>query len=323
MCRVLFLALGLAACKGDSKKPAPAAIEQISAVNSKSESVTDSAADWKAIEALAETKPAAGPSTALVHALKIAKDDGEDWRATLSEHSTSLADYLEGAEAIAALEKWTAEKGALPPIQSPIQLGVVTLDLFDLGRIALATAKTAKDVAAVEYLGSTLYTNGRSLLEAQIGTKLVNEAATKRKALGLPVATLRKLDMVRVLASEALSVRARGEYEMTAAGRKELAAALKQMPAHEQGNADEVSVDELIPDEAHRKGTEAFWLAALRGAQRGESRETTLARLQSATKTAPNAIKKRVDVVPKTATMIIASYESANQPAPAAAQARR
>ncbi len=316
---LLCLGLGLAACKGDSKKPAPAAVEQTTAANT----ATDSAADWRAIEALAETKTAAGPSTQLVRALKIAKEDGEDWRATLSENSTALADYLEGAEAIAALKKWTAAKGALPPIQSPIQLGVVTLDLFDLARITLATAKSPKDVEAVEYLGSQLYTTGHSLLEAQIGTKLVNEAASKRKELGLPGVALPKLDMVRVLAAEALSLRARGEYEMTEEGRKELAAALRQMPAHEKGNADEVSIDDLIPDEAHQRATQAFWVAALRGAHRGESTETTLARLESATKTAPKAVKKRVDVVPTSAKLIVASYDSANQGALAAAQARR
>jgi hypothetical protein len=311
--RLIFcLALGVAACKGDSKKPAPAAVEPSSA--------PESAADWSSIEALATTKAASGPSTELVRALEIAKTHGDEWREQLNEPYPALALFPQGADAIAALKKWAAAKGALPPIQSPIEVGVVTLDLFDMGRVALATAKTDKDIAATEYLGATLYTNGRSLLEAQIGTQLVREAAAKRKELGLPNGALPKLDLVRVLASEALSSRARGEYETTAAGRKELAAALEQMPAHESAQTT-VSVDNLIPDEAHRRANQAFWLAALTGAQRGESPDTTLARLQSATKTAPKAIKTRVEVLPTTAKMIVASYESANQPA--TAQARR
>lgn len=309
---VLCLALGLAGCKGDAKKPAPATVE--------SGSAAEPAADWSSIEALAETKPASGPSTALVRALEIAKTHGDEWREQLNEPYPALALFPQGADAVVALKKWAAAKGALPAIKSPIEVGVATLDLFDMGRVALATAKTEKDIAATEYLGATLYTNGRSLLEAQIGTQLVREAAAKRKELGLANATLPKLDLVRVLASEALSSRARGEYEMTAAGRKELAAALEQMPAHESAQTT-VSVDTLIPDEAHRRASQAFWLAALGGAQRGESTETTLARLQSATKTAPKPIKTRVDVIPTTAKMIVASYDSANQPA--TAQARR
>src|SRR4051794_17843204 len=101
--RLLFcLVLGLAACKGDSKKPTPAAVEPASAA--------DSAADWTSIEALAATQPAVGPSTELVRALEIAKTHGNEWRDQLNEPSPALAAFPQGAEAIAALKKWTAAK---------------------------------------------------------------------------------------------------------------------------------------------------------------------------------------------------------------------
>jgi hypothetical protein len=95
---------------------------------------------------------------------------------------------------------------------------------------------------------------------------------------------------------------------MTAEGRKELEAAAKEMPAHED-NA--MTAADLIPSDAERKARLAYWVAALKGAQRGESTETTLARLQSATDTAPKAVKDKLATVPMVAKSIVASAAKA------------
>jgi hypothetical protein len=290
---VLLLVLGLVACKGSSKQAGPLVNE----------------ADWKPIEALAVTPPATGASTDLTRALEIAKANADAWRDHVHDQPPSeLAAFPQGAEAVAALKAWASAKGALPAAKSPIQIGVVTLDMFSVGQVAIATAKTPEDLAPAEYLGTTLYTMGRSLLDAQIGTALVVDAAAKRKSLGLPAATLPKLDLVRVLAAEAVRSRARNEYASTAAGRQELEAAAKEMPAHE----DEAwTAAELIPSDAERKARLAYWVAALKGAQRGESTDTTLARLQSATDTAPKAVKDKLATVPTVAKSIVAAASKA------------
>lgn len=296
---VLLLVLGLVACKGSSKKEAPAPAPAM---------VSD--ADWKSVEALATAPSATGAPTELVRALEIAKPNADAWRE--HEHDQPAPDisvFPQGAEAIAALKAWAAAKGGLPPTHSPIQVGVVTLNLFGLGGIAIATAKTAADLEPAEYLGTTLYTTGRSLLDAQIGTQLVSRAALKRKQLGLPVATLPKLDLVHVLAAEAVTSRARSDYATTAEGRKELEAAAKEMPDHEKS----LTAEDLIPSDAEIKARMAFWVAALKGAQRGESTETTLARLQSAASTAPNGIKTKMEMIPKIAKSIVDSANKASQ----------
>jgi hypothetical protein len=290
---VLLLVLGLVACKGSSSQTGPDVNE----------------ADWKPIEALATTPPATGAPTDLTRALEIAKPNDDAWREHVHDRSPpELTAFPQGAEAIAALKAWAAAKGGLPPAQSPVQLGVVTLGMFSVGQVAIATAKTADDLAPAEYLASTLYTTGRSLLDAQIGTSLAEAAAAKRKSLGLPPATLPKLDLVRILAAEAVTSRARNDYAMTAEGRKELEAAAKEMPAHED-NA--MTAADLIPSDAERKARLAYWVAALKGAQRGESTETTLARLQSATDTAPKAVKDKLATVPMVAKSIVASAAKA------------
>jgi hypothetical protein len=290
---VLLLVLGLSACKGSSKQAGPLVNE----------------ADWKPIEALATTPPASGASTDLSRALEIAKTNADAWRDHVHDQPPSdLAAFPQAADAIAALKAWAAAKGGLPPARSPIQIGVVTLDMFSVGQVAIATAKTADDLAPAEYLATTLYTTGRSLLDAQIGTSLAEDAATKRKSLGLPPATLPKVDLVRILAAEAVTSRARNEYASTAAGRQELEAAAKEMPAHEDKAW---TAADLIPSDAERKARLAFWVAALQGAQRGESTETTLARLQSATDTAPKAVKDKLATVPMVAKSIVASAAKA------------
>lgn len=290
---VLCVVLGLVACKGSSKQAGPLVNE----------------ADWKAVEALATTPAAAGPPTDLVRALEIAKPNDDAWREHVHDQpAPELTVFPQGADAVAALKSWAAAKGGLPPATSPIQIGVVTLGMFSVGQVAIATAKTADDLAPAEYLAATLYTTGHSLLDAQIGTALAEDATAKRKSLDLPAATLPKLDLVRVLAAEAVTSRARNEYAMTAEGRKELEAAAKEMPAHE-GSA--LTADDLIPSEAERKARLAYWVAALQGAQRGESTETTLARLQSATDTAPKAVKDKLATVPTVAKSIVASANKA------------
>jgi hypothetical protein len=290
---VLLLVLGLVACKGSSKQSGPMVNE----------------ADWKPIEALATTPPAAGPPTDLTRALEIAKANDDRWREHVHDQpAPELTAFPQGAEAVAALKAWAAAKGGLPPAQSPIQIGVVTLGMFSVGQVAIATAKTPDELAPAEYLAATLYTAGHSLLDAQIGTTLAEDAAAKRKSLSLPAASLPKLDLVRILAAEAVTSRARTEYAMTAEGRKELEAAAKEMPAHEDSAW---TVADLIPSDAEVKARLAFWVAALKGAQRGESTETTLARLQSATDTAPKAVKDKLATVPMVAKSIVASAAKA------------
>src|SRR5512139_551349 len=144
---VLVLLAGLVACRGSSKQT-PHGNE----------------AEWKAIEALATTPSASGPPTDLERAIAIANPNGSVWREHVHDPAPTIAAFPQGADALLALKTWAAAKGALPPPRSPIQIGVVTLDMFSLGELAIATAKTADDLAPAEYLGTTLYTNGRSLL---------------------------------------------------------------------------------------------------------------------------------------------------------------
>jgi hypothetical protein len=284
---VVWLVVVLVACKDTSPKSAP------------------TAADWKPIEALAVTPPSPGDSTHLLRALELAKQHGTAWREY--KEGDDVSAFLGAADAVAALKAWADAKGALPPIESPMQLGVVTMSMSRLALISMAVAKTPAELEGVEYLAGKLVTDGRDLLEVQMGTSLVRDAAAKRKQMGAPAVAMPKLDLVRVLAAEALQTRAVIGFAATPAGKKELEAAAKEMADHER----DVGPLTVRSDAAQLTALNAFWLAALHGAQRGEPMETTLARLRSAVDSAPAAIKDEVAIIPRAVESIV---ESANEP---------
>lgn len=300
---VVWLVVVLAACKDPSGKPPTGA----------------PVADWKPIEALATTPPSTGDSNELVRALDLAKQNGNGWREHMHDQPPpDISAFPGAADALAALKAWATAKGALPPVESPMQLGVIAMSMHNIAGIAVATAKSAGDLEPAEYLGSKLVTDGRNLLEVQVGLGLLQQASNRRVALGAPPAPPPKLDLVRILAAEALQSRTTMDFADSPQGKQELDRAVKEMPEHERQSIKDVtgkSANELRPNNAQMKAMRAFWFAALSGAKRGEPTETTVARLQSAADTAPDVIKAEATIIPRSVTMLVRLHgDLANPP---------
>jgi hypothetical protein len=279
---------------------------------------------WKRIEVLAAPTHTAGSSRDLERALPLAAANGEQWRELeFRRPAPPLADYPQGAEAMALVRAWASVKGGLPKIPSPAELGSATFQVFSLGSTAAAVATNRDELAPAVYLGTLLVTNGRTLLEVQMGASILLHASHKLRDLAGPDAKAEplpapELDLVRVLAAEALHSRALLEWSMTDNGQKTLGSAMASLGSDSRELTKQVfgkDPEAMIPTKTDAAAYDAFWIAALDGAQRGEPANVTLDRLKKAAEGAPPSIKYMVTHFPQVAESITDDLERVKNPA--------
>jgi hypothetical protein len=175
---------------------------------------------WDHVAALARPAVPPGKSEHLAAALVIALRNDEAWLELSSKDPhPPLAEYPEGAAAVAELESWARDKGGLVPATSGSDLDV--LRLMTLGGMATeaATPAARASLDAAAYLGYRLVVEGRDLVEGMLGTNLLQEAVDQAHRLGVPVAGWQlptDHSLVRLLAGEALNVSPEGNAEFEA-----------------------------------------------------------------------------------------------------------
>lgn len=236
--RSLLLALALAACRA---APAPTAAPAVS------NAVTSDASRWKAVEELAAPMHAGPPSPTLDRAL--------------TERD------------VPALVQWMQESGTL---RVPSRSMIDSTAALELGHTAIATATSWEPVVAAGRLGLYLVQDGASFFEAELGIELLELAAKKLKSLGEPANGLEhpaSVDLVRIVAAEALTMRSLLETLDTPEGRATISA-----------NGWDASLYESMRQ---------FWPAALDGARRGEAAAVTLSRMRARAET----IRSSTDLV--------------------------
>ena len=103
---------------------------------------------WDHVAALARSTEPPGKSEHLAAAMAIAARNDEVWSAVRRKvPPPPLAEYPEGAAAVAELEAWARDKGGLVPA-SPLP-DPSLFELFVLGGIATETATAAPAVARI------------------------------------------------------------------------------------------------------------------------------------------------------------------------------
>jgi hypothetical protein len=317
---VVCVLLAIAACKESRAPEHDPPVQPGSAV-----SVPPSSGDaWQRIEALAVPAGTPGPSTDLERALPLAAANSDAWRELeYRRPAPPLSEYPQGAEAVAALKAWANAKGGLPPMPAPTKLGPVTMNIFSLGSTAVAVASSRDDLAPPIYLGTLLITHGRDLLEVQMGASLLSHARYKADELagyGQPKPDLipvPSLDLVRVLAAEAIHSRAMLEWSQTPAGKQEMVNAVAAAGSESRAIATELLGKDpmsMIPNEAEAAAYKVFWLAALEGAQRGEPAAVTIDRVRKAAEGAPSSIKDSVARIASVLDMLQSELDRVKNP---------
>lgn len=223
---------------------------------------------------------------------------------------------------MALFRAWAAVKGDLPKIPSPAELGATTMDVFSLGSTAAAVATNRSELAPAIYLGTLLVTNGRTLLEVQMGASILLHASNKLRDLAGPDGKAEplpapELDLVRVLAAEALHSRGLLEWSMTDNGQKTLGSAMASLGSDSRELAKHVfgkEPEDMIPTKTDAAAYDAFWIAALDGAQRGEAASVTLDRLRKSAEGAPASIKYMVTRFPQIAESITDDLDRVKNP---------
>jgi hypothetical protein len=241
-----------------------------------SESAIDESA-WKPIAELARTKLPPGPSADLSRALEIAERRGDEWR-----RAHTPAERVQSDEAIGLLVRWSRAGGGLPAME-PREV----MSAFTLGQLAIE----GDGVAAAGYLGNRLVGEGRTLLDAAVGTGLLRQAIDKAKQLGEPMAgwpVPADGVLVRIVAGEAMFV----HDARTPEGRARFEAKVAENPDLKipLGAALEFNSDD-IP---------AFWIAALAGAHAGEPDAVAIERVKRAATT--DKLKRIVATIERIAT---------------------
>jgi hypothetical protein len=261
----LLLWLVLVSCRGADREVASSDFAEPAAA----------ASTWKAIEVLARPAVAPGPAEDLERALKIAKKHHDEWtELRYAQPPTRLDEYPEGVEALAALEAWVTGNGELP-VESAVEIGSDAIAASDVGKLAIDSATPERDTSRLGVqLGIRYVQQARNLLEAQVGLTMISDA---KRALGKGIDI--ELDIVRVLAAEASFARRSIRYFQTAEGRQKRDESLRRIGRAAQTKR---ALD-ITP--AHIAAFEAFWLAALEGAQRGEPAKVSIERLRRAADT--------------------------------------
>jgi hypothetical protein len=294
--RLVCIALALAACKGKEPAREPARPSEPAGGGSAA-SPAPVLTGWSRIEALAAQVASPGPTVELERALAFASTNRAAWSALRYERpSPPLDRYPQGADAIAALQAWANAGGGLPPLESIAELGEVGRAMHDVGSLAVETATDARSLAAAGYLATQLVHQGRNLLEIQMGTALIRSARYRLRALELPVDGIEvsAVDVVRMLAAEALSSRRSLEHAASPEGRKELNDRLQAMEPEARETVKAMTGKELkalIATDEQSAALMQFWLAALDGAQRGEAANTTIERARRAAEASPAVMK--------------------------------
>ena len=295
--RIVWLMVLIAACKGGETTTAPSP----STPNVVSGSASAPMGRWETLAALAVPVATPGPSRDLERAIQIAKTHRDAWRKLRSTlPPPPLSDYAEGGETIAALEAWAAANGGLPAIESPMEFGPLALNARSVAQLAIETSTPERDTAKLGVqLGAAFVQQARNLIELQIGLSTLMDAKRKLKQpIDLDV------DFVRVLAAEALFARRSMTYFQTPQGNQELDESISKLDPNTKEMLEGVTganITELAPNKARDAALEAFWLAALEGARRGEAVSVTIARLRKTADSAAYAdtsVQQIVRVIP-------------------------
>jgi hypothetical protein len=301
--RLACALLAIVACKGsDAKDPAPAP----PVAPKPPPSVID---PWERIALIAADPHSRGPSTDLERAMVLAGDNHDAWRELRYKvPPPPLSAYAHGEEAFALLRSWAAAGGGLPATPRTENLGPELQRLSALSQFAAGAAGTREELAPASYLGTVLVTGGRNGPEVMTGVSLLKDVARKLDRLHEPKDALvvPELDLVRLLAIEALMHHRANHFVDTPEGKAWAEQSLQKL-----GNDTKEAVKDLtgqdpntwIPDKAQIAAYDAFSLAALDGAQRGEPADVTLARARKAAAAAPAPVGE-------TESALIGMYES-------------
>lgn len=322
---LLCVALVLVACKGkEHAREAPRA-----PAGSGSAAAAPVLDGWKRIEALATPTVDPGPSKDLERAIAIAQANKDTWReARFKYPSTPLAEYTGGADALEALHAWSTANGGLPAPGKPTEVGLVTMGIHDVGSMAVSTATDLNGAALADatVLASRLLREGRNFLEVQIGISMFDAMKRKVRTLvadspGISDSQVvpPDMDLVRILAAEALTSRRSIDYASSPEGRKDFIERAKQLAPETsnllKGVTGKTALG-LIPTDEESAALMQFWLAALDGAQRGEPAATTVARVRKAAETAPGPAKENGARIASVLDMLKSSYERLSEPSP-------
>jgi hypothetical protein len=272
-----------AACKAGEKDVQPSA-----------RSAEAQVAAWDAIVALS-LPVGVTPSTPvaeeeLERALGIAHEHAIEWRALRAQRpQPPLSEYPEGSAALRALEKWAKTDGGLPRTNFA-EVGFFAMSARDLGALAIETSSPERATAGLGIeLGIAFVQQGRNLLELQLGLALLAIGKDRGQRIVIDV------DFVRVLAAEALFVRRSAAFFATAEGKRALEDAYAKLTDLDSGQ--EIKLE--TPDRGTTVALEAFWIAALDGARRGEPVELTVARLRKAVSASSATVASKVRIVPQ------------------------
>jgi hypothetical protein len=115
-----------------------------------------------------------------------------------------LADYPQASTALAKAIRWAGERGGLPLYP----MSKTSMHLFTLGRVMIGTATASEPRAldAAAYLGYRMVAEGSDLLDALLGSTLLESAFERARALGVSTAAWSVPadgEVIRVLAAEA------------------------------------------------------------------------------------------------------------------------
>jgi hypothetical protein len=276
-CIVGAAAIALSSCdRGRAGAPAPSVAAEPSKTGAPAGG-SDAPTGWGHVAALARSAEPPGKSEHLAAAIAIAARNEEAWSAVRRKNPPPpLAEYAEGAAAVAELEAWARDKGGLVPA-SPLPDPSV-FNLFMLGDIATETATAAAHASldATAYLGYRLLAEGRNMLEATLGTTLLQEAIDRAHQLGMPVAgwqlpTDRML--VRILAGDALYVK----YTLSPEGKAEIEARIAKFPGKEKP-----LTAEAAGLEGETEALQKLWLVALESARSSDTDRATVERIKQA-----------------------------------------
>lgn len=318
---VCIAVLALVACKGKETRSTAGS-------QTGSDSGSGSLTGWKRIEALATPTVGAGPSKDLERATQIASENRDVWSGLKHKYPpTPLAAYPHGADALEALHAWVQAKGSLLAVPKPSEIGEATMHLNDVGALAIDSATDEKAASIVDglYLGMRMVAEGRSFLEVQIGVSMIGSVKRKRATLAREAGgsaeelEVPALDLVRILAAEALQSRRTMDYATTPEGRKDFVDRAKQLGSDTSELLKDVTGRtplSMIPTDEEAAGLSQFWLAALDGAQRGEPAATTIARLNKAAETAPEPAKASAVAIVRIAGMLNDQFDRLGEPSP-------
>ena len=175
---------------------------------------------WQHIVELAKPLTPPGPRDQLLVALALQQPHLFAWNATRGKAEQSgapigLADFPGAEPVIAALERWSAEGGSIPPYVADGFAWVPRVDdplaILALGVLAARTATTAEQLLAAATLGQRLLTEGSTLVYAMLGCSILKAAA--RQSIALDIALPASVVPPRIVIARAFATELVWEHD--------------------------------------------------------------------------------------------------------------